>query len=694
MTNNFKVVRFILNSNQERITEMSNWLNVEETSSYLGISTSKLYSLAQQGRIPGHRLGKVWRFNKEDLDSWIKANRPIEEFFLSAESYIEDNFFLRDPQREGHKAAIEFFENNGQMAIEQLPVGCGKSGLIGILPFGIARGRILVIAPNLTIRRELEKALDVTNRRACFWHKCKILPEQTMSAGPFLAVLDGKDANIHDCDRSHIVLTNIQQLASSADRWLPAFSDDYFDMILVDEGHHSAAPSWKKVFERFPNAKVVNVTATPFRSDKKDIEGNLIYRYSFKRAMLKGYIKRLQSVFVAPDEIYFTWEGDEYHHTLEEVLELKEETWFSRGVALAPECNKHIVDASLDKLEQLRQSGTNHQLIAVAMSVPHAKQVRSLYAERGFEAAEIHSKMPPDKQAEVIQKLRSGMLDCIIQVLMLGEGFDHPPLSVAAIFRPFRSLSPYVQFVGRIMRVIVQNEPRHPDNYGHIVTHIGLNLDQQLEDFKDMDREDQMFFQELISGVEPEPPEEVVKGNARMKLRPDLIVNKEIVRGFFEEDFLDSDDDALLEELKAVAESLGFDGKDILEAALSKKEKARRKRVPASQPFIVQPQRQRREARKRLDEEVKRTAKILLNRLNLDFAGREIAFKILPGRITGNNFVAAVQLVNHELDKSVGIKRGQRDRLRTEDFVRAQESLDEVLNTLTRRLSIKENEDG
>ena len=47
---------------------------------------------------------------------------------------------------------------------------------------------------------------------------------------------------------------------------------------------------------------------------------------------------------------------------------------------------------------------------------------------------------------------------------MLGEGFDHPKLSVAAIFRPFRTLAPYIQFVGRIMRVVVQNDPTHPDN--------------------------------------------------------------------------------------------------------------------------------------------------------------------------------------------------------------------------------------
>lgn len=66
--------------------------------------------------------------------------------------------------------------------------------------------------------------------------------------------------------------------------------------------------------------------------------------------------------------------------------------------------------------------------------------------------------------------LRNGSLDCIIQVQMLGEGFDHPKLSVAAIFRPFRSLAPYIQFVGRIMRVIVQNDPTHPDNIGRRLT--------------------------------------------------------------------------------------------------------------------------------------------------------------------------------------------------------------------------------
>jgi excisionase family DNA binding protein len=667
---------------------MKDWLRAEEAAEYVGISMTNLYALAQQGRIPGNRVGKVWRFNREDLSTWIRANKPIEEFFAAVEAEIEDNPHLRDPQREGYGAVRDCFLAGKKAAIAQLPVGCGKTGLIAILPFGIAKGRILVIAPNLTIRDELQRSLDISNRRTCFWSKCRVLDPSVMSAGPYVAVLDGKDANVHDCDRSHIVLTNIQQLASSADRWLPAFAEDYFDVILVDEGHHNAAPSWKKVFERFPNARVVSLTATPFRSDNREVEGELVYRYSFKRAMLKGYIKRLQAVYVAPEEIYFTYHGNDQRHTLEEVLQLKEEEWFSRGIALSPECNKHIVDASLDRLERLRASGTRHQLIASACSVAHAKSIRSLYAERGYEAAEIHSAMPPEKRAEVLQRLRSGFLDCIIQVQLLGEGFDHPHLSVAAVFRPFRSLSPYVQFIGRIMRVIVQNDPRHPDNCGYVVSHVGLNLDQQLSDFREMEREDAAFFKDLIQGAEPEPPpSEVLRGDARQKLREEMIVSSEIVTEFFEEDFIGTDDATLIAELKAQAEALGFEAEAV--DALLQRARGGSRRIEASAPLATIPQRQRREARKRLNEEVNRSAKLLLNRLGLQFGSGDLCFNYGVG-VTGNNFVAAVQLVNRELDRLLGIEPGSRGRLTTEQFVTATKSLDAVLDKLTRRLKAKQ----
>ena len=138
-------------------------------------------------------------------------------------------------------------------------------------------------------------------------------------------------------------------------------------MIIVDEAHHSAAASWQKVIDRFPKAKIILMTATPFRSDRQELSGELIYRYPFRSASLKGYVKRLKASYVAPSEIQLGFKDERGKiYTLEEILKLKEDDWFSRGVALAPLCNKHIVDNSLGKLEELRMSGTQHQLIAVA----------------------------------------------------------------------------------------------------------------------------------------------------------------------------------------------------------------------------------------------------------------------------------------------------------------------------------------
>lgn len=74
--------------------------------------------------------------------------------------------------------------------------------------------------------------------------------------------------------------------------------------------------------------------------------------------MVRGYIKQIHSTNVAPRELSFSYEDDSKQHSLEEVLELREEAWFRRGVALSPECNRHIADASIKFLNKLRsQSG-------------------------------------------------------------------------------------------------------------------------------------------------------------------------------------------------------------------------------------------------------------------------------------------------------------------------------------------------
>lgn len=665
------------------------WLSIEDAAKHLNMGKTVLYTLTREGKIPASKLGRKWIFEKKQLDDWVRSKLPMESFFIGLNFNIEDNDAVREPQKEGYMKTSEFFNAGKNKAILQIPVGCGKSGLASLLPLGMSKGRVLIIAPNLTIKDGLYDVMDITNRQKCFWRKAGILADAQMVSGPLVCTLDS--GNISVAEKSHIVITNIHQLATNVDKWLKQFPNKFFDMIIIDEAHHSAAESWGKVLERFPEAKIIHMTATPFRSDKKEIDGELVYRYPFRSATLKGYIKRLKASYVAPSEVQLAFaDGAGKTYTLDEVMAMKEEDWFSKSIALAKPCNQHIVDSSLEKLEQLRQTGTQHQIIAVACSINHGKEIRSMYVERGYTAEVIHSKQTQEEQEEVMARLKNGTLDCVIQVQMLGEGFDHPKLSVAAIFRPFRSLAPYVQFVGRIMRVIVQNDPAHPDNMGHIVTHLGMNLDQRLVEFKLFENDDKAFWEKVIDGEDPEVPNVVRDGSARRTVRESsIVVNNEIVDSLWEEDFTTVDDQHIIDDLREKLKALGLDPAGAEELVKKNKTSGITKGAP-TEAFPIQPQKEWQEAKKRLNEGVQRTAKILLNNVGLEISGTEMIYKYSLGlRGVKNNYTAALTMVNREM----GLKLGkEREDCTSVEFKNGISSLDEILEKLVRRIKKAQSE--
>jgi DNA repair protein RadD len=659
------------------------WLTLDEAAAHLGLGKTVLYSMAREGRIPASKVTQKWVFEKTSLDAWMRASQPLETFFLKADANIDGNDSLREPQRDAYTQVQDFFAAGKNNALVQIPVGCGKTGLVSILPFGLSAGRVLVIAPNLQIKKELFDAMDVTNRRKCFWRRTNILNDNQMALGPIACTLDS--GNLSTAEKSHIVISNVQQLATDTEKWLDQFDARFFAMIVVDEAHHSAAQSWRNVIARFKDAKVVLLTATPFRSDRQKLEGELVYRYPFRSATMRGYIKRLRASYVAPAEVELAFTdkaGTKY--SLEEVLKMKEDEWFSRSIALSPVCNKHIVDSSLAKLEELRQTGTQHQLVAVACHIEHAKAVSSLYRERGFTAEVLHSKMSPKAQDEVLAQLKNGTLDCIVQVQMLGEGFDHPKLSVAAIFRPYRSLAPYIQFVGRIMRVVVQNDATHPDNIGHIVTHLGMNLDARLNEFKEFERDDQAFWDRVIRGEDPEVPPEVQSGDTRLRATDaGPVVRGEIVDSLWEEDFTSPEDQQVLDDLKKRMELLGLDPAAADELMAKSKREPMRKKAPV-EGFLVLPQRKLVETRKRLNEKSHHLAKILLNQIGVGMKGLELPYKYTSLGVNGaDNFTCALIMVNTAIGKRLGKPRSLAS---TEELEAVLGDLDSILEPLSRQL--------
>lgn len=615
--------------------------------------------------------------------------RPAS-IFTSSKARIANNPLLRVPQREAYLAAHLHFMQSSEHAIIQLPVGCGKTGTMAILPFGLARGRALVITPNLEITNVVAENLDYTSAKS-FYRKARVLEN---GSGPAAAILNA-EANLLDCDNAAFVIANIQQLvANDASKWLGRLPQDYFDLILVDEGHHNIASSWQRVFEHFPSAKVTSFTATPLRSDGQAVEGRRIYRFPIAEAIRDGYVRDLASRRLEPTEIHFEYQGSHSRHSLQEVLELREEAWFSRGVALSRECNVHIVDASIQCMRELRDnSSVKHQIIAAACSIDHAKAIRSLYAERGLAAEVIHSDLEDNQLGKVRRRLEGGELDVIVQVSMLGEGADYPQLGVAAIFRPYRHLVPYTQFVGRVMRVVKQNAPGDPDNRGFVVSHVGLNVDRWWTDLKRLDKDDQLFFEQLANSelsfqAEPQTSSDV----SRRRYRPPMEVLDEVVERFVEVGFLEETRTALVDD---VIQALGARGVDLDTLGIDRRELE--ERISAATPrerigklfeLPVQPQRRRREARRRLNERVRSAAGEVLRRLGITPPGFQVP-RAFPGTGASNNIGAAIILLNKEVQRYVNIGTDERDLLSTEELESAYRSMDEIVEQVTMTVQMR-----
>ena len=407
--------------------------------------------------------------------------------FLDSQPNIVTNKKLRGPQRYAYSALCEHFlvEKSKEDALVVLPTGVGKTGLIAIAPFMISAGRVLIIAPRLPIKDELIKSLSPLSPNN-FVLKSKVF--SSYKELPFVSEYT-KDLPNQILDNSNIIILNIHKLQERLDSSLiNRVSPDFFDMIIIDEAHHSTADTWKNTTDYFNNAKVIKLTGTPFRTDGVKITGKLAYYYSLGRAMAKGYIKSLANIVHIPDELRLTIDKDDSkQYTVKEIynMGLKDSDWVSRTVAYSIECSRIIVDKSINLLNEKKGiSGLPHKIIAVACGIDHAKQIKELYEDRNIRTTIVHSDLTDRELENAYSDIDNNRVDAVINVAMLGEGYDHPYLSIAAIFRPFRSELPYIQFVGRILRFINDEGAQPADNIGHIIVHDNLELDDLWEKYK------------------------------------------------------------------------------------------------------------------------------------------------------------------------------------------------------------------
>lgn len=208
-------------------------------------------------------------------------------------------------------------------------------------------------------------------------------------------------------------------------------------LIITDENHHALARSYKRVYDAFPNAYRVGVTATPIRLDGSglgDVNDQLIQGVSAKWL--------IQNRFLSP--------YDYYAPSLVDMTGIS----IRKGDYDVSSVEKLMLRKAIygDVIRYYKQYADGMQAVCYCTSVRHSMETAMQFNLAGIEAAHIDGKTPKAERERIIEQFRDGALDILCNVDLISEGFDVPDCGCVIQLRPTQSLTLYIQQSMRCMR--------------------------------------------------------------------------------------------------------------------------------------------------------------------------------------------------------------------------------------------------
>ena len=231
-------------------------------------------------------------------------------------------------------------------------------------------------------------------------------------------------------------------------QWLMRHYDEIEEepgMIVIDEAHHALAKTYKEMWERFPNAKFLGLTATPCRLNGKgftDLFDILVQSWSVPEFISKGRLATYDFVSIKSDGVT---------QRLIDSLQKRGADGDYQNKEMDMLLNKK---PSIERLYQsLEEFGKDRKGIVYAINISHAQKITKLYQEHGVKAIAIDSKTPAVERQQDIEAFKKGDIQVLVNVDIFSEGFDCPDVEFVQLARPTLSLAKYLQMVGRGLRV-------------------------------------------------------------------------------------------------------------------------------------------------------------------------------------------------------------------------------------------------
>lgn len=316
-----------------------------------------------------------------------------------------------------HAIGSHFSLYSKEAGLIVLPTGTGKTAVLVMAAYLLKANRVLVLSSSTLVRGQI--AFEFS--RLATLKKLKVVkddledPKVKEVTSTLRDLSDWTELSNYD-----VVVGFPTSIFASLEQGI-APPRNMFDLVLVDEAHHAPAKTWVGILEYFSLAKKILFTATPFRRDKKEVPGKLLYNYPLSKAKEDRVFGEIGYIPVAPR-------------------------------------NGEIIDVTLAKAaEEIfkadRDAQLNHFLLIRTETKNHAKELSKIYQEHTkLNVRRIDSKQTFSYIQKTVKALKDKKLDGIICVNMLGEGFDFPNLKIGVIHTPHKSLAVTLQFIGRFAR--------------------------------------------------------------------------------------------------------------------------------------------------------------------------------------------------------------------------------------------------
>jgi len=328
----------------------------------------------------------------------------------------------RTYQRVAVKAALKGLRSRLKRALLVLATGLGKTLTVAFTAKEMGAKLILFLVHNNFI---LKHAVD--EFRMVFDEKTK------------MATFNGMSRN--GAKTADIVFATWQTMGGNLKKW----ARNHFDLVIVDEAHHSEAETYRPVAKYFTGAKL-GITATPDREDKADIRdifGKEVVNITLEEAIARGWLPRI-----------------EYHVITDESLddkalqEITEEIRESKKRFTMAEVNRRIFIKKRDTEIARIIAGYNEKTIVFCASIEHAERMaKSLPLCSSFHSGKGASQGDTWAQnQETLDHLKNGIIRRVCAVNAFNEGVNVPTIGLAAFCRVTGSLTIFRQQLGRGLR--------------------------------------------------------------------------------------------------------------------------------------------------------------------------------------------------------------------------------------------------